>query len=120
MGNDDRHATALPDGSEVRLLVVPASGLDKVRLETNVDAAVAKYGVTGNGVLVAVMDRGIDWLNSDFRNPDGTSVAASRPRRGSRGVGVGGPTGSPNDVGESIEMNRRARRAKTTTPMSGG
>lgn len=31
------------------------------------------YGVTGNGVLIAVLDRGIDWQNNDFRNPDGTT-----------------------------------------------
>jgi minor extracellular serine protease Vpr len=56
---------------------VSASALDKVRVETNVDAAVAKYGVSGKGVVVAVMDRGIDWLNNDFRNLDGTTRIAT-------------------------------------------
>ena len=30
-------------------------------------------GLTGRGVLVAVIDSGIDYLHSDFRNPDGTT-----------------------------------------------
>jgi hypothetical protein len=59
------------------LLVVPAGALDKVRVETNVDAAIAKYGVSGKGVLVAILDRGIDWLNNDFRNQDGTTRIAA-------------------------------------------
>ncbi|MEO7319270.1 MAG: S8 family serine peptidase, partial [Chthoniobacteraceae bacterium] len=29
--------------------------------------------VTGQGVLVAILDRGIDWKNDDFRNDDGTT-----------------------------------------------
>ena len=30
-------------------------------------------GLTGRGVLVAVIDSGIDYFHSDFRNPDGTT-----------------------------------------------
>ena len=30
-------------------------------------------GLFGNGVLVAVIDSGIDYFHDDFRNPDGTS-----------------------------------------------
>jgi minor extracellular serine protease Vpr len=59
------------------LLGTPVSALDKVRVETNVDAAIAKYGVSGKGVIVAIMDRGIDWLNNDFRNLDGTTRIAT-------------------------------------------
>ena len=29
--------------------------------------------MTGSGVIVAIMDSGIDWSNNDFRNPDGTT-----------------------------------------------
>jgi minor extracellular serine protease Vpr len=47
--------------------------MDMARVETRVDDAVARFGVTGKGVLVAVMDRGIDWANNDFRNADGTT-----------------------------------------------
>ena len=49
---------------------------DLVKQETRVADAVAKYGVTGNGVIVAVMDRGIDWQNNDFRNSDGSTRIA--------------------------------------------
>lgn len=51
----------------------PAVSDDKVRQETGVDAAVAQFGTTGKGVIVAIMDRGIDWKNADFRNNDGTT-----------------------------------------------
>ncbi|MBK6406113.1 MAG: S8 family serine peptidase [Holophagales bacterium] len=55
----------------------PAPAMDKVRVESNIDAAVAKYGLTGKGVIVALLDRGIDWKNADFRNPDGTTRIAA-------------------------------------------
>ena len=55
------------------VLLPGASAMDMARVETRVDDAVARFGVTGNGVLVAMMDRGIDWANNDFRNPDGTT-----------------------------------------------
>lgn len=47
--------------------------LDLARAQTGVDEAVSRFGVTGNGVIVAVLDRGIDWKNDDFRNEDGTT-----------------------------------------------
>ncbi len=50
--------------------------MDQVRQLTGVDAAVAKYGVTGRGVIVALLDRGIDWKNPDFQNADGTTRIA--------------------------------------------
>lgn len=60
-------------------LAVFAGGLfalDKVRVEIRSDQASAKYGVTGKGVIFAMIDRGIDWQNNDFRNPDGTTRIA--------------------------------------------
>ena len=33
----------------------------------------APYNLGGEGVLVAVIDSGIDWKNADFRNPDGST-----------------------------------------------
>ncbi len=54
----------------------PLTALDRVRLESNIDAAIAKYGVSGNGVLIAILDRGVDWLNNDFRYLDGTTRIA--------------------------------------------
>jgi hypothetical protein len=55
----------------------PARALDEARIEANVAAAIAKYGVSGTGVVVAILDRGIDWTNNDFRNPDGTTRIAA-------------------------------------------
>lgn len=53
------------------VLKVPA--MDKVRVETRIDQAVAQFGAAGRGVLIATIDRGIDWRNNDFRNEDGTT-----------------------------------------------
>ena len=50
--------------------------LDRVRVETRVDKTVAALGVSGAGVIVAILDRGIDWESNDFRNIDGTTRIA--------------------------------------------
>jgi len=47
--------------------------MDLARQEARVDQAVEEFGVTGKGVLVAIIDRGIDWKNADFRNEDGST-----------------------------------------------
>jgi subtilisin family serine protease len=47
--------------------------MDLARQETGVDKAVAEFNVTGRGVLVAIMDRGIDWRNTDFRDEHGST-----------------------------------------------
>ena len=47
--------------------------MDVARVEAGVDEAVARFGLTGQGVVIAVLDRGIDWKNDDFRNEDGTT-----------------------------------------------
>lgn len=41
--------------------------------EMRADLAAAKHGATGRGVLVAIVDRGIDWRHPDFIKPDGTT-----------------------------------------------
>lgn len=33
----------------------------------------ASYGLTGKGILVGIIDSGIDYTHPDFRNPDGTT-----------------------------------------------
>ena len=48
-------------------------GMDRARKEARVDEAVAEFKVSGKGVLVAILDRGIDWENRDFRHPDGST-----------------------------------------------
>jgi minor extracellular serine protease Vpr len=41
--------------------------------DTQADKAFTKYGATGKGVIVAIMDRGIDYTHPDFRNSNGTT-----------------------------------------------
>ena len=53
--------------------LVTLRSMDKARVETRVDEAVRKFGVSGKDVRVAILDRGVDCKNNDFRNPDGTT-----------------------------------------------
>ena len=46
--------------------------LDSVRVETLTDLAFAEFGVTGKGVTIVVLDRGISWDHPDFINEDGS------------------------------------------------
>src|SRR5438093_10300507 len=55
------------------LMGIAAHAMDQARDELGVDQAAAEFKAAGQGVLVAIMDRGIDWLNDDFRNEDGTT-----------------------------------------------
>jgi subtilisin family serine protease len=50
-----------------------AFAMDLVRTVTRIDEAVQHFGVTGAGVTIVILDRGIDWTHPDFRNPDGTT-----------------------------------------------
>ena len=47
------------------------------RIEAGVDKAVEALGVSGEDVIVAMLDRGIDWENNDFRNSDGSTRIAT-------------------------------------------
>lgn len=53
--------------------VLPGGAMDMARVETRTDLAVSTYAVTGRNVIVAIIDRGIDWRNNDFRNEDGST-----------------------------------------------
>ena len=56
------------------LLAVPTTlADDRVRTETRVDQVRAEYGLTGEGVIIAILDRGIDYEHPDFINADGTT-----------------------------------------------
>jgi minor extracellular serine protease Vpr len=57
----------------LQFLPSPSSAMDGARKALNVDQALLDFHVSGKGVLVAIMDRGIDWQNNDFRNVDGTT-----------------------------------------------
>lgn len=50
-----------------------APAMNLVRQETRTDQAVQDYGVTGHGVTIAILDRGIDWGHPDFLHSDGTT-----------------------------------------------
>ncbi len=52
---------------------VPLWAMDRARIESRTDMAVSTFGVSGQGTIVAIIDRGIDWRNNDFRNSDGTT-----------------------------------------------
>ena len=54
-------------------IAIPPRAMDMARTENRTDLAVSTYGVSGRGVIVAIIDRGIDWRNNDFRNDDGTT-----------------------------------------------
>lgn len=53
--------------------IFPAFSMNRARIETRTDEAVSTFGVTGEGVIVAIIDRGIDWRSNDFRNEDGST-----------------------------------------------
>ncbi len=41
--------------------------------QTGADVALTKYGLTGKGVVIAIIDRGIQWQNQDFIKADGST-----------------------------------------------
>jgi subtilisin family serine protease len=48
--------------------------LDEARgAVTRLDHAVQRHGLSGEGVVLAVIDTGVDWRHADFRNEDGSS-----------------------------------------------
>ncbi len=54
-------------------IAAPALATDGIRQQTGAEAAATKYGVSGAGVVVAVLDRGIDYTHPDFIKPDGNT-----------------------------------------------
>jgi subtilisin family serine protease len=46
---------------------------DLFRQQSGVDSAVERYKVSGKDVVIAILDRGIEWQNPDFKNSDGTT-----------------------------------------------
>lgn len=56
-----------PEGKENRSVDPPLSSKGSVNVAFN------NQGLTGKGVVVAVIDSGIDWRHPDFINSDGTS-----------------------------------------------
>ena len=46
---------------------------DAANLAVRANDARATHGVTGRGVIIGVIDSGLDWRHGDFRKPDGTT-----------------------------------------------
>ncbi len=46
---------------------------DVATVETGARAAQRDSNLTGKGVLIGLVDTGIDWTHADFRNPDGST-----------------------------------------------
>jgi len=67
---------ALLESPAVKYISGPKPG----KVHNNVSVAEIKatiarqqYNLTGKGVLIGIIDTGIDWRHADFRNPDGTT-----------------------------------------------
>jgi minor extracellular serine protease Vpr len=61
-------------GTALLLSLVQVVGADTgVNKAIQNDKAFSKYGLTGTGVIVAILDRGIDYTHPDFRNANGTT-----------------------------------------------
>jgi subtilisin family serine protease len=46
---------------------------EPARQETNLDQVYTQYDLTGDGVVVAIIDRGIDYFHPDFIDPEGNT-----------------------------------------------
>lgn len=57
----------------ILLIVFNVFADDLVRTETGVDSVQAVYGLDGSRVIIAVLDRGIDYEHPDFLNDDSTT-----------------------------------------------
>jgi len=69
--------------------------LDLSTLDIGAGAAAAAFGASGRGVIVAVLDSGIDFRHPDFRNADGTSRILAIWDQTAAGGGAGcGPAAS--------------------------
>ncbi|MDY7093199.1 MAG: S8 family serine peptidase [Acidobacteriota bacterium] len=55
------------------LFAPKAPALDSVRVETRTDEAVEAFRVSGKGVTVVILDRGIDWEHPDFLDDAGAT-----------------------------------------------
>ncbi|MGE0127425.1 MAG: S8 family serine peptidase [Blastocatellales bacterium] len=64
---------------------------DAANIAVRANEARAMHGVTGRGVIVGVIDSGLDWRHGDFRKPDGsTRIKFMWDVSDSAGTGPGG------------------------------
>ena len=92
--------------------LVTLHSMDKARVESRVDEAVRKYGVSGKDVLVAIFDRGVDWKNNDFRNPDGTTRIEAI-------LDLSDSTGA-NDAGNKFKQGTLYTKQQINAALEGG
>ena len=94
------------------LLALPASADPLVEAETKSALARAAHYVTGKGVAVAILDRGIDWTHADFRNADGsTRIAYIFDMTDNSGAGA---------VGNAYGVGTIYTRAQINAALNGG
>lgn len=68
-----RSPTAICPVLIATVMAVSTSAMDRARQETRADLAASTFGLSGQGVTVVVLDRGLDLTHADFRHPDGTT-----------------------------------------------
>ena len=89
---------------------------DLVNKATKADLASAKYGLTGKGVIVAVLDRGLDYTHPDFRDADGaTRIKWMLDMSGQNGCNAKG-VGSPAPVEYTEDQINAALRGGKAVP----
>jgi minor extracellular serine protease Vpr len=94
----------------------PARADNLVNKDTKADLAAAKYHVTGKGVIVAVLDRGLDYAHPDFRNVDGTTrIKAMLDMTGQNLCNAQG-IGSPSPIEYTEEQINTALRGGKAVP----
>ncbi|MFQ5845141.1 MAG: S8 family serine peptidase, partial [Planctomycetota bacterium] len=86
--------------------------LDISTVEIGADAAAASYRGTGRGVIVAVIDTGLDFRHPDVRNPDGTTRVLAAWDQTDSGGGQG--------CGGGIDFGRCWSRQELDADLAGG
>jgi minor extracellular serine protease Vpr len=76
--------------------------LDKSTVVINAVQARNQNGVTGKGVIVGIIDTGIDWTHYDFRKPDGSTRIRSMLDLSSPGSVYGGAVYTEAQINDAL------------------
>ena len=87
--------------------------MDRVRAEIGADEAVNRFQVTGKGVLVGILDRGIDWRVNDFKDAKVKATATINMNYDLESIKVGDTCRIANYAKASsfFSTNRLARKS---------